>query len=801
MSKQATTRRTQHLKLLPIAMAVMYASQLAAQTTPQEPRAKDEAQVVEITAQKRSQKIQDVPLSLTAISGAALEDRGIEGPAALTGVVPNLNMAQAPVSGLIAAVGMRGIASGQPSIWADPAVGLYVDGVFVGKNMGALFDVIDIARLEALRGPQGTLFGRNTEAGAINFITRKPTGQFGGSAGFELGSFNRVVGRLSVDTPTVGPLSASFTLRNETQDGVVANPNGAAWGSKDRTAGRIAVRYQPSKAFTLDYAFDSSHIDETPPAGSLLSSRGYGSLYPLTTQIGGNTFAFQNASCLAPNPAGGCLFPSPGMGNALRPFENPNYPTAVSGSTALGKQYQRLDLKGHSVTAEYKLDKDTSLKYIGSVRDMVYGDNADYDGTPLLIFSGIRHTDYTAQSHELQVVGGTGALRYVAGAFLYSEDGTTLQNQAGGLLTFHPNVPGFQASNFTIGTDAKALYGQVDYDIGRLGIGLGGRYTQETKSVRSWRYRTNAAFVQQGANTLDLSGEQTFSQFTPSVNLLYRLTKDTNLFARVAKGFKSGGFPAEAPVTPTGCTTACVSAPNKSFAPETSVAVEAGIKTSFMGGKGQLNANLFRMSVKDYQLSLLPAGSISPTIVNAGKLITQGLEIDAAVAPTDNIRVTVSYGFLDAKFKEYKALSATNQPVDAASNSVVAAAPKHTLSLGVDAKLFNTAGGMGVRGLFNYRYVAERYTYPGQISATVPNATVGNSAAESLMPALGLLDLKLVLGGIKAGPGGGEGEFSVFVKNATNQRKTVAHMDISGFYQVGFWSEPRAYGVSYNYRW
>lgn len=802
MLKHKHPQRVPQLRLMSVAIAMMYAPHAMAQAQAADQRAKDEAQVVEITAQKRTQRIQDVPLSVTAISGAALEDRGIEGPAGLTGAVPNLNMAQAPVSGLIAAVGMRGIASGQPSIWADPAVGLYVDGVFVGKNMGALFDVIDIARLEALRGPQGTLFGRNTEAGAINFITRKPSGVFSGSVGVELGSMGRAVGRVSVDTPQVGPFSASLALRDETQNGAVANPNGAAWGSRNRTAGRAAVRFQPNKDVTVDYAYDGSHINETPPAGSLLSSRGYGSLYPVTTQIGGNTFAFQNATCLQPNPAGGCLFPSPGIGNALRPFESTNYPTAVSGSTQLGAQYQRLDLAGHSVTAEFKLNANTSLKYIGSLRDMEYGDHGDYDGTPLLIFSGIRSTDYKAQSHELQIVGGSGALRYVAGAFLYKEDGTTLQNQAGGLLTFHPNVASYQASNFTIGTEAKALYGQVDYDIGAFSLGVGGRYTQETKTSRSWRYRTNASFVQQGANTLDLRGEQTFSQFTPTFNLLYRLNKDTNLFARVAKGFKSGGFPAEAPVTPAGCTTTCVSAPNKAFSPETSVAVEAGFKTSLMGGRGQLSANLFRMDVKDYQLSLLPAGSISPTIVNAGKLVTQGLELDAAFALSNDTRVTLSYGFLDAKFKEYKALSATNQPVDAASNSVVAGAPKHTLSVGLDAKLFNLGAGMPVRGLVNYRYVAERYTYPGQISATAPNATVGNSASSSLMPALGLLDLKLVLGGVKAdSKAAGEGEFAVFVKNATNERKTVAHMDISGFYQVGFWSDPRMFGMSYNYRW
>lgn len=798
MSQHPALRGPLAPTLLSLAVALIYAPQALAQSAPRE-----ETQVVEITAQKRLQKIKDVPLSVTAISGQALEDRGIEGPSALTGVVPNLNMTQAPVSSLIAAVGMRGVASGQPSIWADPAVGLYVDGVFVGKNMGALFDIVDISRLEALRGPQGTLFGRNTEAGAINFVTRKPSGVFGGSVSAEIGSFGRVVGRLSVDTEKMGPLSASVAYRAEKQNGTVDNPNGAAWGGKARDAFRTALRLEPTKSLTIDYAYDYSAIDETPPAGSLLSSRGYGSLYPINTQIGGNTFAFQNPTCLQPGANNTCLFPSPGIGPALRGFENPAYPSSVAGSTQLGPQYQRLNLNGHSLTAEYKLSANNSLKYIGSHRKMVYADSADYDGTPLLIFSGIRNTDYTAQSHELQLVGTSGSLRYVGGVYYYKDDGTTLQNQAGGLLTFHPNVAGYQGNNFNVTTEAQAVYGQVDMDLGPVGVGVGGRYTSETKGVRSWRYRTNSSFVQQGANTLDLSGEQSFSEFTPTINLVYRLNSDMNLVARVAKGFKSGGFPAEAPITPAACTTACVSAPNKAFNPETSLSYELGVKGGFMGTRGQYSVNLFRMDVKDFQVSLLPAGSISPTIVNAGKLQTQGLEIDASVAAASGLRVTLGYGFLDAKFKSYNVLTATNVPVDAASNTVATGAPKHTFSLGVDAALAKLSTGAGLRGLVNYRYVASRYTYPGQISATAANATVGNSADESRMPALGLLDLKFIVGGIKASgvSGSGEGELSLFVKNATNARKTVAHIDVSGFYQVGYWNDPRQFGVAYNYRW
>jgi iron complex outermembrane receptor protein len=787
-------------KLLPLALAMVYAQQSLAQT----PAPASDAQVVEVTAQKRKEKIQDVPLAITAISGAALEERGIESPSDLTGAIPNLHMTQAPVSGLVAAVGMRGMAAGQPSIWSDPAVGIYVDGVFVGKNQGALFDIVDIARLEALRGPQGTLFGRNTAAGAINFVTRKPSGVFGGSLSLEAGNFGRVVGRVGVDLPQAGIFSASVAVRSEKQDGFIANPNGEAWNSRDRQSARLAVRAQPAKGVTIDYAYDHTDINETPSGGSLINSRGYGSLYSPMTQIGGNTFAFQNAGCLAFNPPGStnCVFPTPGIGPALRASgaENPNYPTSIAANSNISTPYQRLKVEGHTVQAEMPAGGLGTLKYIGALRNMKYGDSADYDGTSLLIFSGERSTDYETQSHEVQLVGGSGNLRWVAGAYLFKDDGTSLQKQAGGLLTFHPNVPSYQTVNFNVATDAKAVYGQVDMDMGPLSLGLGGRYTEETKTVYSWRYRTNAQFVQQGANTLDLRGEESWSAFTPTVNLLYRLDKDTNVFARMARGFKSGGFPAEAPVTPAGCAgAACNSSPAKPFGPEKSTSYELGMKGSALRGKLQYSANIFRMDVKDFQLSLLPAGSISPTILNAGKMQTQGLEVDASWNMSADLRYTLAYGYLDAKFKEYKALSATNQPVDAASNTVVSGAPRHTFSFTTNARLTNI-GGMPLRGIADIRYVAERYTYPGVIDAKAANATVGNSAAESLMPAMTMVDLRLQLGSIKIG-GPGEGELSLFVKNALNQRKLVAHMDISGFYQVGFWSDPRTYGATFTYRW
>jgi len=147
--------------------------------------AADKADVLEeviITAQKRAQNLQDVPLSVTAIGAEQLEVRGIESLSGLNAVAPNVLFRANPGSKLISTVGIRGSVTGQPAIWVDPAVGLYLNGIYLGKSQGAVFDVVDIQRVEVLRGPQGTLFGRNTEGGAINFITRAPSGELSGKA-------------------------------------------------------------------------------------------------------------------------------------------------------------------------------------------------------------------------------------------------------------------------------------------------------------------------------------------------------------------------------------------------------------------------------------------------------------------------------------------------------------------------------------------------------------------------------------------------------------------------------------------
>ena len=763
------------MRAVPLAIAAAFAPSVWAQAALEE---------VVVTAQRRAERLQDIPLSITTITGADMEQRGMEGAASLRGAVPNLNMAPAPVSGLIGAVGMRGMSAGQPSIWQDPAVGIYVDGVFVGKNQGILSDLVDIDRLEVLRGPQGTLFGRNTQAGAINFVTRRPSGTFMGNVSVEMGDYGRHIERVSVDLPKADMLSVSVAARNEKQNGFITNDKGQSWGDKNRQGQRLALRLEPSKNTVIDYSYDRTDIDEGPQVGSLIASTGYLGGYAPSVQAA-NSFGFFQIGL--PAAYGGT--PANALGLNIKPYANPDYPTTLSGN---GNLYQRLGLTGNTFSISHKLDGANSLKYIYGQRKMVYGDRGDYDQTPVNAFAGQRDTNYTTTSHEVQLTGSAAAMKYVAGIYLFSDDGTTLARQSGGFYSFMATYPMYKLTNFTVTSDAQAVFGQLDYDLSKQTTLTGGlRWTSEKKGVRAWRFNSNANF-DPVTSTMDLSADQTFSAVTPNVALVHKIDANTNVFARVASGFKSGGYPAEAPVTALG-------GPTSPFLPERSTSYEVGTKMGLMGGKAQLNITGFVTKITDMQMSLLPPGSGSPTMVNAGQATTKGLEVEAQLRPTTGTRLYASYGYLDATLDQYNTFGPTGQVIDAASNTVMPGAPKNTLNLGADVLLGTTSLG-SLRGIVDMRYVSTRYTYAAQIDPMAANAAIGNSAAESTMPALTTVNARLLLSDVNVG-GPGTGSVSLWVKNMFDERQLVAHMDVGGFYQVGYWSDPRTIGVNFNYRW
>ncbi|MBK7249714.1 MAG: TonB-dependent receptor plug domain-containing protein [Gammaproteobacteria bacterium] len=218
----------------PLAMSIsMILAAAAAQA--QQPAARGETteaqgtlQEVVVTAQKREERLQDVPVAVSAIGERQLSSRGIQNVQDLTGLAPNVNVLPAANSNTGSQISIRGSVQQNPALYWDPTVGIYIDGVYLGKNLGNVFDVVDLERVEVLRGPQGTLYGRNTLAGAINLITRQPSGEFRGNVKVDVGNFNLHSARASLDLPRFGIASVSLAVRGEKRDGTTQTMPGSA---------------------------------------------------------------------------------------------------------------------------------------------------------------------------------------------------------------------------------------------------------------------------------------------------------------------------------------------------------------------------------------------------------------------------------------------------------------------------------------------------------------------------------------------------------------------------------------------
>lgn len=776
-----------------------------------------------VTAQKREENLQEVPLSISAIGAQELDNRGIESLADLNAVAPNVMVRQNPGARLISTLAIRGSGQGQPAIWIDAPVGLYLNGIYLGKTQGSVFDVVDIERVEVLRGPQGTLFGRNTEGGAVNFVTRRPSGEASGSARLELGNYDRKVARLQMDLPRMGDTSIAFGVRKERADGWATNLTGPDMGSNDNEAFRTSVMWEPSDRLTALYDFDYTYTDQTPVPSSLVALSGWQGNFPLffnsTRDIG---FGPDLAATI---PLGDAIQA------ALQPYVVSGRPKTVSTNTAPGQPglYERSRGRSHALTLEYDLTDQDQLKYIGSSRTMYFEDSQDIDGTPLASITvdaflpaafggGVafsfpygmaanynRKTDYEQMSHELQWIATRDRVNWVAGLYYFEDEGETNGSQ---LFTLFSQPP--QQSNYAADTEAWAVFGQMDYSISdKLTATFGARYTEEKRSGWTHRYQTDsfggnfvtdAQFSATGARTGFLpytSYNETFDDTSPMVALSYQYSDDINFYARAAKGFKSGGFSSEM----------ADPSVNTPFQPQTSLSKEIGMKSEWMDGRARLNVALYHNAVEGLHVTQLLPGTTQSLVTNAGESTYQGYEIEFAVQLSDNWKVAGNYGYLDASYDKYLdnpltvlgpyIIKDSTRLIDTASNRLPGYAPETTYSLQLDGTLARLSVG-DLRLILDYSYTDSMYLYSVNKSLTAPNAGGSYVASINGIPATENLNVRLALSDVNVGDG--TMDFAFFVRNATDEDKQLQGIDFSMFRNAA-WQEPRTYVFSATYSW
>lgn len=729
-----------------------------------------------VTAQKRSENVQDVPIAISALGSQFLASRGIDSIDKLGAVAPNVKIERAPASKTISQISIRGSVTINPAITWEPAVGLYLDGVYIAKAQGSIFDVADLERVELLRGPQGTLYGRNALAGAVNLVTRKPSGEAGGSIDLTYGSFNDRRVRGVLDLPQFGLFSVKVSGQYRKRDGLIDlvpnSPSGADRAdSIDSGSFMVQLRAQLSDAITADYTYDYSKASQDPPFSQLLR----------VNRNGDPRDIFDPAS---PGYAfGGAYFP-------LNRFTNPD---RVETAAINAPAYERSRSYGHALTLTADLGAAT-LKSITAYRNLAWADGLDLDGSPLPVAFTQRITDYDAFSQELQLTGegAGGRLNYVLGAFYFDEKAETLNPQ-----TYFGGGVDLQ-SDYGSNTAAVALYAQLDYKLNEaLKVTLGGRYTHENKDVRRF-FRVNFDAGSGIFSPLVVANlaygvipDAKYNNFSPAATLAWEASDNVNVYARFARGFKSGGFNGETNVfvaptagCPSGATELC-----NPYRPEKVDSYEVGLKTKLADGRVIFNFAAFRDEHKDMQLSVFTATTGAASIIrNAAGARIQGLEFETVLRPVTGLTINGSLAILDPKYKSF-----IDGGVDVSANRAFPHAPKTTASLGFDWAVLS--GGWGKLNLYgDLNYVSKYYTFPYPLvtpTRSDQNAHSSQSQGRTIVN-LRASVADIALGGVKA-------EVSGFVRNLTNEADPSNFIDFGpgfGGILLGYFPEPRTYGVT-----
>lgn len=745
--------KTSHL-LAAIALLSGQASQASASTLEE----------VIVKAQKREQSLQDVPISITAMGKEELKIKGIANIEDIGTYAPNVKITRTATSTTGATIAIRGSVTSNPAITWEPTVGIYLDGVYVGKNLGSVFDIAELASIEVLRGPQGTLYGKNTLGGAVNLITERPTKEAGMNLKAKLGNYKLRSTSLSLnsgeaDIGSMGTFRAKLTLALKKRDGLYKirasdiesrgpdgnplmpnPPKSKEHNSLDSRQGRLDLLWQPTDVLEARLVADRVKQDNTPSKGVLTH--------------------------LAPDegPFAGIL--PEGLDNYLY-RKNRNHRHAIND----GGDFEKSRNTSYSLFVDYHLDflGEATAKYIGNYRDLDWRDWADYDGSPFAITQGGRVINYDQTSHELQLVGNSNRVDYVAGLYWFKE-------KASNASTFHSlSYLDLPATFRKYGLESKsyAAFTQLDWRPeaqvlqDRLMVSAGLRWTREKKD----------SYVLDPDPAAGKASKK-FHNVSPSLTLKWDLLEDTNIYVKYSEGWIAGGFNGE-------------SGSREGFQggyDESSVSsYEAGLKSIWLDNRLRASGAFFHNKIKDMQLNVFTGGSLASTEVrNAGVAVIQGFEIDMTYQPLSSLTLSASYGYLDAKYRKYKDFDSSGVLRNLKNEKDFPYAPRHSYNLSMDYILSRTSWSEIIAHL-DYSYVDDHVPYVDPQE----NSTSKINSFGILNGRIAMRDIKLAQGHL---------ELALWAKNIRNKEYRVNTIPFTS-YTTSYFGDPRTFGVELSYQY
>lgn len=713
-----------------------------------------------VTAQKREENLQSVPVAITALDAGAIENLALTSVSDLNGAVPNLWIVPQATSPGNPSATIRGVNSNVALTNQDGGVAFYVDGVYIANNMGASLDVADIERVEVLRGPQGTLYGRNATGGAVNFVTRAPSGEFGIRQDLSFGNYNLFKSRTRIDLPEWNGLSATLSFLRQHSDGFVTNltagrtvdysllTDGAhgritsadKFGGTDIKAYHAGIRFE-SDRFVADYKFDRTESANVPRAIQVLG---------FVDTAGGVAARFAYA---------------------LQPPGTPNFVSATR-LDAVSNPYsaaELLDVTTNVLTLSYEASDSLMIKNIASYRDVDNFSASDMagggglvdpfggTGDPFTLITGIYDRDLRQVSEEFQLIGTTQRFDWVAGLF-YSNvyfpeggrhTGVTYAfgrmpgNLDGGLFPVAADAPGFLEKT------AYAAFGQMTLHLNdRLDATLGLRESRDELSFldggTSGRY------------------DGALSHFDWTAILTYRPTDVITAYGKLGTGYLSGGVSGDS---------------HTPYRPEEVLQGEVGVKADLLGRRLRANVAAFWSDYKDIQVLDFSTGEVR--FVNAAKATVYGAEAELTAIPFENLTLSANYGYTNFQYDEF-----ILGGVDVTDTQRAWFRPEHTASVSAEYAFvpFGWGGELSLRADASYQ--SKIYFAPVQSDPQYDAASIADPRWQ--------LNARATLASIPFGSA--TGRISLWGRNLTNENELEFAAAV-GSTIVGTFMRPRTYGL------
>jgi len=668
-----------------------------------------------VTARRREERLVDTPIAVTAISDVDIDRRNLKDLAGIAKLVPNMAFdlgTGSTGSANNAQIFIRGIGQQDFLFTSDPGVGLYIDGVYFPRGTGVVMDMVDLEQIEVLRGPQGTLFGKNTIGGTINITSRKPDGERSLTGNATFGSRDRIDAQIAANLPLIDDvlsLRVSGSTRN--QDGYVDRiVAGDDLGDTDSLYGRAQLRWTPSETLTVDLSTDVTRKRESSVAEELVDVRPED---PSNALLGLWNFL---------------VAPSYGPGVQMdRRYLSSDYETQ-----ATGPNFSDFDMFGVSLTVDKSLNDSVSIKSITAYRDQDSQFAGDTDHSPLRYTETTNDNEHNQFSQELQLTGVAvdGRLDWVVGGFYMDEEGSDLFDVALGsglygaletlpaaLIPLAPGVTcpppvgvflpcaGGAGNPFNVALDLDVLitdhidiesfafFGEASFDLSeRLNATAGLRYSHDKKVFTTSLLRRSAGIVTLPETKIS----NNWDDVSPRFGLQYTLQENAMVYVSVTSGFKSGGF--------NGRATSLEQI--DSFDPEQVWAYEVGMKMTAPENRAGVNVAAFYNDYTDMQLTSVRdvQGVIVVVTENAGEVDIRGAELEVFAVPLDGLNLRAGIGYLDADYAKLDPGATVTKEDD------LVKAPKWTASGAFDYTLGLSQGGsITFGGDFSYRshYVNE----------------------------------------------------------------------------------------------